>query len=334
MTLRSEILEQPDILEGAMSANRRVATEARELLTGSGIGHVLIAARGTSDNAARYAKYAWGTKLSKPVTLAAPSMYTQYQEPPDLSAAAVVGISQSGQSPDLLAVLAEARSQGRPTIAMTNDSASPMADMADLVVPLRAGPERSVAATKTYTTSLLAIAMIASDSVGSSSIPASAQGALDAEPAIIEAVSRIGLMPDAVILARGYNRSTAFEWALKLQEMAYVLANPFSTADFAHGPFAVLEPDFPLLAVVPSGVMAEDNLAIVRRARDEGNARIAVLTNADVPDLPAVRLPAIDEWLSPIMFIVAAQLFTLHAAALAGVDPETPRGLLKVTRTT
>jgi glucosamine--fructose-6-phosphate aminotransferase (isomerizing) len=334
MTLRSEILEQPDILEGAMSANRRVATEARELLTGSGIGHVLIAARGTSDNAARYAKYAWGTKLSKPVTLAAPSMYTQYQEPPDLSAAAVVGISQSGQSPDLLAVLAEARSQGRPTIAMTNDSASPMADMADLVVPLRAGPERSVAATKTYTTSLLAIAMIASDSVGSSSIPASVQDALDAEPAITEAVSRIGLMPDAVILARGYNRSTAFEWALKLQEMAYVLANPFSTADFAHGPFAVLEPDFPLLAVVPSGVMAEDNLAIVRRARDEGNARIAVLTNADVPDLPAVRLPAIDEWLSPIMFIVAAQLFTLHAAALAGVDPETPRGLLKVTRTT
>jgi glucosamine--fructose-6-phosphate aminotransferase (isomerizing) len=141
-------------------------------------------------------------------------------------------------------------------------------------------------------------------------------------------------MPDAVILGRGYNRSTAFEWALKLQEMAYVLANPFSTADFAHGPFAVLEPDFPLLAVVPAGVMADDTLMLVRRARDEGDARITVLTNTEVPDLPAVNLPIVEEWVSPIMFIVAAQLFTLHAAALAGVDPETPRGLKKVTRTT
>jgi glucosamine--fructose-6-phosphate aminotransferase (isomerizing) len=334
MSLRSEIFEQPEVLASAISQNRGVTSQARDILTGTGIGHILIAARGTSDNAARYAKYAWGTQLAMPVTLAAPSMYTKYHQPPDLSAAAVVGISQSGQSPDLLAVLDEARSQGRPTVAITNDPQSPMADIADLVVPLHAGPELSVAATKTYTTSLLAIAMIASDSVDSSSIPTSVRGALDAEPAITEAVSRIGPMPDAVILGRGYNRSTAFEWALKLQEMAYVLANPFSTADFAHGPFAVLEPDFPLLAVVPSGVMAEDNLSIVRRARDEGDARIAVLTNADVPDLPAVHLPAIDEWLSPIMFIVAAQLFTLHAACLAGVDPETPRGLLKVTRTT
>jgi glucosamine--fructose-6-phosphate aminotransferase (isomerizing) len=261
-------------------------------------------------------------------------MYTKYHQPPDLSAAAVVGISQSGQSPDLLAVLDEARSQDRPTVAITNDPQSPMANIADLVVPLHAGPELSVAATKTYTTSLLAIAMIASDSVDSSSIPTSVRGALDAEPAITEAVSRIGPMPDAVILGRGYNRSTAFEWALKLQEMAYVAANPFSTADFAHGPFAVLEPDFPLLAIVPRGVMADDVLAIVRRARDEGDARIVILTNTDVPDLPSVNLPEIDEWLSPIMFMVAAQLFTLHAAALAGVDPETPRGLHKVTRTT
>jgi glucosamine--fructose-6-phosphate aminotransferase (isomerizing) len=334
MTLRAEIFEQPDILRKALSENQHIASQARDMLTGTGIGHVLIAARGTSDNAARYAKYAWGTKLSMPVTLAAPSLYTKYRQPPDLSAAAVVGISQSGQSPDLLAVLAEGRNQGRPTIAITNDAESPMADIADLVLPLHAGPERSVAATKTYTTSLLAIAMIASNTPDLDEIPDSVIGALAAEPAILEAVRRTGPMPDAVILGRGYNRSTAFEWALKLQEMAYVLANPFSTADFAHGPFAVLEPDFPLLAVVPAGVMADDTLMLVRRARDEGDARITVLTNTEVPDLPAVNLPIVEEWVSPIMFIVAAQLFTLHAAALAGVDPETPRGLKKVTRTT
>jgi glucosamine--fructose-6-phosphate aminotransferase (isomerizing) len=334
MTLRSEILEQPDVLQKALAENRSAASKARDILTGDGIGHILIAARGTSDNAARYAKYAWGTKLSMPVTLAAPSLYTKYKQPPDLSAAAVVGISQSGQSPDLLAVLTEGRTQGRPTIAITNDPESPMAGIADLVVPLHAGPERSVAATKTYTASLLAIAMIAADVADLDGIPDAVRGALDAEPMIVDAVQRTGPMPDAVILGRGYNRSTAFEWALKLQEMAYVLANPFSTADFAHGPFAVLEHDFPLLAVVPAGAMADDNLTLVRRARDEGDARITLLTNTDVDDLPAVYLPMIGEWLSPIMFIVAAQLFTLHAATLAGVDPETPRGLNKVTRTT
>lgn len=141
-------------------------------------------------------------------------------------------------------------------------------------------------------------------------------------------------MHNAVVLGRGYNRSTAFEWALKLQEMAYVLANPFSTADFAHGPFAVLEPDFPLLALVPRGVMTDDALAIVRRARDEQKARITILTNTDTSDLPAVVVPFTDEWLSPIVFIVAAQLFTLHAALRAGIDPEIPRGLNKVTMTT
>jgi len=116
--------------------------------------------------------------------------------------------------------------------------------------------------------------------------------------------------------------------------MAYVPANPFSTADFAHGPFAVLEQDFPLLAKAPAGAMADDNVTLVRRARNERDARVTLLTNIDVPDLPAVKLPMIEEWLSPIMFIAAAQIFTLRAATLAGVDPETPRGLKKVTRTT
>ncbi len=334
MSLRSEIFEQPGVLREAISTNQQATTQARKLITDSDIGHVVIAARGTSDNAARYAKYAWGTQLSVPVTLAAPSLYTQYQQPPRLTSAAIVGISQSGQSPDLLAVLEEGVRQGRPTVAITNDVDSPMARITDVVVPLGAGPELSVAATKTYTTSLLAVAMIAGGIDDMAPLPDAVSGALAAEDAIEAAVDRMGTMHDAVVLGRGYNRSTAFEWALKLQEMAYVGANPFSTADFAHGPFAVLEPDFPLLATVPDGVMTDDNLTIVRRARDEQNARITILTNTDVPDLPSVRVPTTEEWLSPIVFIVAAQLFTLHAALAAGVDPESPRGLNKVTRTT
>lgn len=334
MSLRSEIFEQPEVLAQALAANAAVAAEARRKITADDNRHVLIAARGTSDNAARYAKYVWGTRLGMPVTLAAPSMYTQYKRPPNLAGASVVGISQSGQSPDLIAVLEEGQRQGRSTIAITNDPDSPMGALADLVVPLGAGPERSVAATKTYTTSLLAVAMISGDHDALADLPAAVAGALSKENTIERAVHRMGAMHDAVVLGRGYNRSTAFEWALKLQEMAYVGANPFSTADFAHGPFAVLEPDFPLLGLVPDGVMAGDALAIVRRARNERQARIAILTNTDVPDLPSVRVPLTDEWLSPIVFIVAAQLFTLHASHAAGIDPESPRGLSKVTKTT
>ena len=333
MSLRSEIFEQPEALRQALATNQSTTSQVRNIITASDIKHIVIAARGTSDNAARYAKYVWSGRLATPVTLAAPSLYTRYDSPPNLSAAAVVGISQSGQSPDLLAVLEEGRRQNRPTVAITNEPESPMGVLADVVVPLRAGPELSVAATKSYTASLLAVAMIAGSSDIGDGLADAVTGALATEDAVAEAVERMGGMQDAVVLGRGYNRSTAFEWALKLQEMAYVLANPFSTADFAHGPFAVLEPDFPLLAVVPEGVMTDDALSIVKRARDERNARIAILTDADI-DLPSVRVPHAGEWLSPIVFIVAAQLFTLHAAHAAGIDPESPRGLSKVTKTT
>lgn len=334
MSLRSEILEQPEVLRQALVTNQRVTSRARDIVTAQDIKHIVVAARGTSDNAARYAKYVWGTQLAMPVTLAAPSLYTRYESPPNLSAAAVVGISQSGQSPDLIAVLEEGRRQKRPTVAITNEPGSPMGTVADVVVPLCAGPELSVAATKSYTASLLAVAMIAGTLDIGDGLAEAIAGALGAEDAIAEAIERMGGMQDAVVLGRGYNRSTAFEWALKLQEMAYVLAIPFSTADFAHGPFAVLEPDFPLLALIPEGVMTEDALAIVKRARDERNARITILTNTDTPDIASVRLPHTDERLSPIVFIAAAQLFTLHAAHAAGIDPESPRGLDKVTMTT
>jgi glucosamine--fructose-6-phosphate aminotransferase (isomerizing) len=333
MLLRDEIFQQPAVLEGAISENSGVAADARDLLKSEGVHHVVIAARGTSDNAARYAKYIWGARLGLPVTLAAPSLYTRYRQHPDLGGAAVVGISQSGQSPDLLAVVEQGRRTGRPTLALTNDVDSPLAQMSDVVVPLHAAPEDSIAATKSYTASLLAIAMIAAEGDSVASVPDIVQQALDAEPEIKSAAARQGSVSKAVVLGRGYNHATAFEWAIKMQEMAYVLAHAYSTADFAHGPFALLEPGFPVLAIVGKGALAEDGLAIVRRARDEAGAAITVMTNTVIPDLPTIDLPDIEEWLSPMMFIAACQLFTLHTALENGVDPENPRGLAKVTKT-
>jgi glucosamine--fructose-6-phosphate aminotransferase (isomerizing) len=333
MLLLDEIYEQPAVLSRGLELNSAVAAQARALLTRSDVHHIVIAARGTSDNAARYAKYVWGTRLGIPVTLAAPSMYTRYDAHPDLTGAAVVGISQAGQSPDLLAVLEAGRAAGRPTLTLTNDPGSPLATLSDVVMPLHAAPEESIAATKSYTASLLAIAMIASDSDELKQVPGAVSEALATEKLVREAVSRMGPFGQAVVLGRGYNHATAFEWAITLQEMAYVLAIPYSTADFAHGPFALLEPGFPLLAVISEGTLTQDGLAIIRRAAQETDASITVMTNASVPDLPTVQMPAMPEWLSPLMLIVPGQLFTLALAQLRGVDPESPRGLIKVTRT-
>ena len=136
MLLREEIFQQPSVLETGLTANIAAAQGARALLARSDVHHVVIAARGTSDNAARYAKYVWGARLGLPVTLAAPSLYSRFARPPDLSGAAVVGISQSGQSPDLLHVLEEGRRVGRPTIALTNDPSSPIAELSDIDAPI------------------------------------------------------------------------------------------------------------------------------------------------------------------------------------------------------
>jgi glucosamine--fructose-6-phosphate aminotransferase (isomerizing) len=333
MLLHDEIFEQPERLAHVLNVNGSPTTDARNVLNRPDVLHVVIAARGTSDNAARYAKYVWATRLGLPVTLAAPSLHTRYRKSPRFDGAAVVGISQSGESPDLIAVVEQARNQGRPTIAITNELDSPLAVMSDVVVPLHAGPELSVAATKTYTTSLMAIAMIACGDESLHQVPEAVSRTLDLESLIERAVADLGPIDRAVTLGRGYNHSTAFEWALKLQEMAYVFAHAFSPADFAHGPFAVLDQSFPVLAAIPKGPIAADSFATLERAVSERDAAVLALTDADTSGVPSISVPSTPEFTSPMVFITAAQLFTLHMALLRGVDPESPRGLKKVTRT-
>lgn len=332
MALRDEIREQPVVLRRILDDAAGPAGRARALLEDS--RHALIAARGTSDNAARYAKYVWGAHLGVPVTLAAPSLYTRYGTPPDLGGATVVGISQSGQSPDLLAVLEEARRQRRPTIAIVNEDRSPLAELADVVVPLGAGPEHSVAATKTYTASLMAVALISADVEAVAGVPDAVAAVIDREREIGAVAAEMAPLSRAVVLGRGFNHATAFEWALKLQEMAYVFAHAFSTADFAHGPFAVLEDGFPVLALLPDGATTTDSLGVLRRAADEARADVTVITNTDVGGFRSIQTPPIAEWVTPMTFAAATQLFTLHLAEASGIDPESPRGLRKVTRTT
>lgn len=343
MSMWNEILEQPEALERVLTRNLAVAEEIKRTLRDRDIDQVVIAARGTSDNAARYAQYVWGARNRVPVGLAAPSLFSVYGRPPVLKNALVVGISQSGQSPDIVAVLAEARRQEQPTLAITNEPDSPLAAAADHVFLLHAGPERAVAATKTYATELGAVALLSVTLGGDvedrevlGMAPLYVRHVLDQSEGIAEMARAHAEIDHCAVLGRGYNYATAFEWALKLQEVTYVLAQPFSGADFLHGPVALIEPGFPVLAVDINGPLHSGVHALLS-GLVERDAGIVVVSDAEdtlgLSDA-AIRLPTnVLEWISPIPAIVAAQLFTFHLAVAKGLDPDRPRSLSKVTRT-
>lgn len=330
MSLWTEINSQPKVLATALE-NLAAPTQA----TASWISEmepsqVLIAARGTSDNAARYAQYVWGARNGLNVGLAAPSLFGAYQAPPRLTDSLVVGISQSGASPDLLNVLADGKRQGRPTLAITNNPDSPMAQLADRSIDIGAGPELAVAATKSYTSQLLTIAMISVGMAGDrselASIPNDVASALEAVRP--EDVDRFRDQNRCVVIGRGYHHATAHEWSLKIAELAYLVAHPFSAADFRHGPMALVEPGLAVLAVATSGVMYDD----VRQLIDDIST--AGATVATISDRPGdLAIPQCPEWLSPIPAIVAAQVFTYYLTVARGLDPDAPRNLKKVTLT-
>lgn len=341
MSLWSELHEQPTTVARVLSANRGSAVRFARRIEAEPITHVVVAARGSSDNAARYAQYAWGARNRLTVALAAPSLFSVYRTPPGLAGALVVGISQSGQSPDLVEVLEEARRQGRPTLAITNDRASPLAAAAHHVLELRAGPERAVAATKTYTAQLAAVALVSvaltgEEPAGLAALPEAVKESLALSEVIAGHAAALADLDQCAVLARGYNHATAFEWALKLQELTQVLAYPYSTADFLHGPIALVEPGFPVLAVAPAGSAlagVRELLAELRKRRVDlvvlsDDRETVALSGKSVP-LPA----GLPEWLTPVPAIVAGQLFAYHLAVAKGLDPDRPRGLSKITRT-
>jgi glucosamine--fructose-6-phosphate aminotransferase (isomerizing) len=251
----------------------------------------------------------------------------------------VVGISQSGQSPDIVSVLEEAKDQGRPAVSITNDPDSPLASASDVVVPLHSGPETAVAATKTYTAQLAAIAAISEAMLGREGglhdLGDLAAAALESEGETRVAAQTMVSYEHAAVLGRGFNLSTTFEWALKMQELSYVVAQPFSTADFLHGPIAVVDRQYPVLAVVAEGPASGDVVDALGRAKERGAPTVVVsnIASAGVGD-QRMTFPEVEEWLSPIAAIVVAQLFTYWLTVEQGNDPDNPRGLSKVTRTT
>jgi glucosamine--fructose-6-phosphate aminotransferase (isomerizing) len=349
MSLRDEILEQPTVatrfLERTHDVLAPLAALLRDRSDERSVDHVVIAARGTSDHAAIYAQYVLGIRHGLSVGLGTPSVISLYGARPRLDRSLVIGISQSGASPDIVAVVAEGRRQGAPTLAITNDPGSPLASAAATTIDLGAGPELAIAATKTYTTELLAIAALsaelsadaAGDAHDLAAIPGALAAALALEPDIVAMSADQAAADRLLVLARGYEYATAREWALKLKELAHVFADPYSAADFEHGPLALLEPGVPILATVRSGPARDALAATLARARDTLGADLAVASDdADALALARwpLRLPAgTPEWLGPIVSIVVGQLHALHLTRARGLDPDNPRNLSKVTRT-
>lgn len=335
-----EIQQQPEVLSFALTVNEPVVAEIASWLSGQAYAYALIAARGTSDNAARYAQYLWGHHNRLSVALAAPSLFGPLRGPPDLAHALVVGISQSGESPDLVAVVEEGRRQGRPTLAITNHRDSPLARVADRVLELRAGTELAVAATKTYTTELVAIAQISAAMSGDAArarslaqVPELVDRVVGVSEPNMGAAVAMKLVDRCAVLGRGYHQATAFEWALKMAELTYVVAQPFSTADFRHGPLAMVEPGFAVMAVSTIGPLHAEVTGVLTEVLVRGAEVVAITDDSQCPATHQILLPAALDWLSPIVSIVAAQIFTYHLAMAKGLDPDEPRGLQKVTRT-
>jgi glucosamine--fructose-6-phosphate aminotransferase (isomerizing) len=338
--LEREIREQPSALRAALERNAAsIDRLAKDLRARGPLEQVVIAARGTSDNAARYAQYLIGARLGLPVALAAPSLTTMYDAPavPRGARALVIAISQSGQSPDVVGVLASARAAGVPTLAITNDATSPLAREADSVLDLGVGAERSVAATKTYTASLAVVAAF----VARLGEDAAASAALDGAPDLVEravdaafdgvpALDDHHVAPHVVVVGRGFNYATALETALKLRELTGTVAEGFSPPDLLHGPVAAVSPATRAVVVAPPGRVRASVLEAARALRDRGAPCILI---DDSPDAD-LRLPAgVAEWLSPLVAVVPGQVLALRWAQIGGHDVDAPPGLTKVTET-
>jgi glutamine---fructose-6-phosphate transaminase (isomerizing) len=334
---RAEIAEQPDVAARLLD-RERIAIEALAAeMRRRAPRYAVLAARGTSDNAARYAQHVLGRILRLPVVLATPSLHTLYDAPPRYADAVVIGISQSGASPDIVSVVAEGTKQGALTAAITNAPSSPLAGAAQHVIDLGAGEERSVAATKTYTASLAAIAaLVASGDAALSEEVERLPGALAAQLELTgDAASAVRAGADwqrLTVVGRGAHYATAFEAALKIRELAGIVAEPYSPADLLHGPIAAVGPRQPLLAIAPAGPTEESMREVVAAARERG-ARVAAIGHNGTLGDPFLELVDIPEWLGPVVAIVPTQLLALGLAEERGVDVDAPFGLSKITLT-
>ena len=352
--LRREIGEQPAVLAATLRDLEAPARELAGRMRQRDVPFVVVAGRGSSANAGQYARYLFEVANLIPVVQAAPSVVTMYRRLPAWSQAALIGISQSGQISDVVELVAAARADGALTVALTNHAGSPLAGSAELALVTPAGREASIPATKTYTAALAALALVA-QALGTrgrtpgpaglapgdlARLPAAASDVLDRESDLASAARALSEIGRCLVVGRGFNRSSAFETALKIQETSYVLAQAHGASDLLHGPVAVVDRGFSVIGLLCGGPTAPSVMDALEQAHRRG-ARVLVLSDGDVDEAALEQVSderihldsGLPEPLSPIAFAIAGQLLALHLALAKGLRPETPRALEKVTVT-
>lgn len=338
-----EIKEEPQVVENCINRNIDLISEAVAHIKRCDINNIVIAARGTSDHAAVYAKYIMEVTLGIPVTLAAPSVFTVYHKNLKLGRTLVIGISQSGRAADVLEVIKAANSEGAITVSITNFSDSPLAVEAQFHLDCSAGIEKSVAATKTFIAQLTLLATLTAIWEGDNALlqkirklPLGITEIIKNSGAISEKVQRYRYMEECFVLARGMNYSIALECALKIQETCYVKAKAYPTSDFYHGPYAMIEKNMPVFVFAPDGPSQSDVKEMIDKLEGSGAELIIISDNKELRDLGecSFTIPETNnDILSPFYNAVVAQIFACNLALAKGLNPDSPRELKKVTIT-
>lgn len=334
--MAAEMAEQPAVIERLVQRRDAIKASIAALLPEHLCGTVLLA-RGSSDTAALYGRYLFEMASGRPVALASPSLHTLYRTSADHRGYLAIGISQSGRTPEIVSVLERMRATGARTVAIVNANTSPLGDVADVIIDLAAGGEVAIPATKTFTATLVALAMVAA-AMGPlpwtdsdlTALPEHVAHVLDDHARAEVAARRLEGADRVLTIARGPLLAAASETALKIRETSAIFAEAYSAADLRHGPIASMTPDVPVLAFSAPGPAAAD----VAELCDELRARRATVTVISPEPGADLSLPAsVPEALQPVTAAVRGQQIALSAALARGLDPDSPIGLTKVTFT-
>ena len=337
-----EIHQQPAAIERTIKRESKKIESFAARLKADRPRLIVLVARGSSDNAALFGRYLIEMTTGIPVSLAAPAIHTLYKTKMDMRGALVVGISQSGEGVDINLTLENSKRCGATTLAITNEAESSMAKGADEAFLIHAGRERSVAATKTYTGQLLIFHLLTSALVGNGHkaeierLPDLAAASLTLQPRIEEIVERYAFMDQCVVVGRSLNYANAFEFAIKLMETCYVVAERFSGADFLHGPIAMIDQGFPIFVFAPPGLTMKGTRELLEKVNLIGAETIVISSEPSALKSASrqIKIPErVNELLSPIPYIIPAQIFAALLAEAKGLSPDQPRSLSKVTKT-
>lgn len=337
-----EIGQQPAVLARTLKEETQKVLRFGKFITSRDLRLIVLVARGSSDNAALFGRYLLEITCSTPVSLAAPSVHTLYQARLNMRDTLVVGVSQSGEGTDINCVLEDAKKSGAFTLGITNEAGSTMAELVDEVFLIRAGKERSVAATKTYTGQLLMFYLLASALQGGSGLdelqrlPDLAKRSLELAPRIKAMVERYRFMNHCIVVGRGLSYANTYELAIKLMETCYIVSERFSSADFLHGPVAMIEEDFPVILFAPPGKTFKDMYRLTQQLKKLKAETLVISSETAILKLATRSIPIptrVGDFLAPIPYIIPGQLFAAMLAEVKGLSPDKPRSLKKVTQT-